>query len=242
MSTGMLLKQIVDKYELSEPIPQAVRLAMNKSRKKNLIKILKQEEPGALFISASVGLFLLVKKIGVPLSLAKCAAAVMTAAAIGAGAVFATSAYTVKIIIEKKSDKAPVIEKIQEIKKTDTARRSVLSYSFAVSRIAMDGVSNDKTVTLTNEMIRELRKQNGEFAAIGTGGLDKYHVSEKIVNVSVIRLNESLREASEKNFMYRVSAKVVNSRNSQLLLHVSENAESEENISDSLKRLVKKIR
>ncbi|MFH0977013.1 MAG: hypothetical protein V1874_14625 [Spirochaetota bacterium] len=246
MNAGELLKAVIDRYELSEPVPQDVRLAMDRSRKENLVKILKKDARRFIFISTVVSFFLWIKKFGISLSIAKSAVTVTTACIISAGALTTAGVYTTKKIIEHFSAGMPnTEEKIEEMKKTKTGsleRRivpGILTYAVAVSQIEMDEISNDRLYEYTNKIIRDLRNIKGAQAAININNLDKKHFSDKILSISIIKLKESQTTGSKSEF--RISAKIVNSNNSQVLMYASETADNESMIQDSLRKLAKKI-
>jgi hypothetical protein len=174
------------------------------------------------------------------------AAALTTACIIGTGTLTVASVYTVKKVIDYISVERPKtgqkIEELQDIKTGSVEKPAVpgiLSYSVAVSRINMDDVSNDRLSEYTNKMIYDLRNLKGAHSAININDLDKKHISDKILSISIIKLNEP--QSTGNKSVYRISAKIINSNNSQVLLYASETADNESTIQDSLHKLAKKV-
>jgi hypothetical protein len=248
MNSNEILKTVIDKYELSEPVPQDVHMAMEKSRKENLVRILKKDVRRAVFISAVVSFFLWVKKFGISVSIVKSAAAVSAALIIGTGVITAAGVYTVKKAFEYMSDDTRKIEKTPDVKiksvgtdrQTLTPVQGILSYTVAVSPVEMDDVSSELLAEYTNIVIQELQIIRGAHAVINIDRLDKYHISDKILTISIIKLNEQSQTAGAKS-VYRISARIISTSNSQILMHASVTADDKRGIPDSLRKLAEKI-
>jgi hypothetical protein len=246
MNAGELLKSVIDRYELSEAVPHEVRIAMEKSRKENLVRILKNDACNIFFISAVTSFFLWIKKFGISLSIAKSAVAVTTTCIIGAGMFTATGIYTAKKVIDYLSAETPKtekqVEKIQDIKINSVKKPivpGILYYTVAVSQIEMDEVTNEKLSEYTNNVIKELRNIKGAQSAINLNNLDKNHISDKSLSITIMKLEE-FKTTGNKS-VYRISAKIVNTNNSQILEYASETADNESGIPDSLRKLAKKV-
>lgn len=239
-----VLKTVIDKYELAEDIPFAVREAAEITKKKVLLEIVKRQAGYSLFAAAAISLFLWIKRYGLTVSISKCAAAVATAAIVGASAAAVTTVYTVKKIIsgsseireeikdEGKNDEKPLI------RKNEKSAQNVLRYSVAVSPVEMDQAPAERINTLTDVMISELRTLKGGLASVRAAEIDRNHISDKILSISVIKLEE---QSKSKADLYRVSAKIVNSENSRVLIHVSETAEGGDGIGDAIRKIAKKL-
>ena len=80
----------------------------------------------------------------------------------------------------------------------------------------------------------ELRRINGDQSAISIDMLDSSHRSDRIPGLSILKLDSYPASA------YRLSAKIINSRNSQVLKHISEIVDSESEIPGSLRALAVK--
>lgn len=243
MNRDDTLKAVIEKYKLSEPVPPDVRIAMEKSRRKNLTAILKKGIMPAFFISAVVTFFFWIKKFGISLTITKCAAAVSAAMIIGTGVVTAAGIYTAGKIISLVSDNkinTGNINSFPETKPGQSSAREVLHYGVAVQDVVMDNVSDTEISTYTTKMINELRKIKGAGIAININNLDAFHVSDRILSVSIMKLEEK-KSFSGTRTIYRVSAKIINSTNSHILMHTSVTAENLEEIPDSLGVLSKRI-
>ena len=243
MNKDELLTAVIAKYELSQPVPSDVRAFIEKSRRDGLAAILKQGARRALPVTAVVTFFLWIKKFGLSVSIVKSAVAVTAAITLGAGAIAAGSVYgTVKLTDYLKNRKADV--KINEpavtgksvmIDKKNDRAPEVILYSVAVSKVEMDNTAGKVLSGYTDTVIRELRRKRGQKAAIAFTGLDRYHKADKILSISIIKLEEN-REA-----VYRISAKIINSSDSRLLRHESLTTDKEQEIDSSLKKLAGKI-
>jgi len=248
MNTEKTLKAVIDKYKLSEPVPFDVRMAMEKSRKENLIKILKRDVHRAIFLSMVVSFFLWIKKFGISISIIKSAVAVSVALIIGAGIITVAGVYTTGKIIDYISDEKQKIEQVQDIKidsgsneKTEeSGAPEIISYAVAVSPVEMDNASYKLLSEYRNIMIRELRKIKGTKAAINLNSLDEYHLADKTLNISIIKLNEKSQGSGDES-VYRISAKIISSTNSRVLMHTSETAAGENAISGSIQKLAAKL-
>ncbi len=243
MNNEELLNSVIKKYELADPLPAEVRAFMEKSRREGLVNILRQDAPRAIMVTAAVSFFLWIKKFGVTVSIVKSAVAVTAAAAIGAGAVTAAGVYgTVKVTRYLSSDNSGV--KTIEVTGTETSALQdntdltlprVLYYDLAVSPVEMDSDVPGVLQEYTHVVIDELRKVNGEHSAISIDLLDSNHKSDRVLGLSIIKLDDN--PASE----YRVSAKIINSRNSQVIKHISRTVRSESEIPGSLRSLAVKV-
>lgn len=246
MNNEELLNSIIKKYELADPVPADVRAFMEKSRREGLVKILKQEAPRVLFVTAAVSIFLWLKKFGISLSIFKSTLAVSAAIAVGAGAVTVAGVYsTVKITQQLSSihnepgsgtriEQAPVIEQPPLTIEAITIPE-IITYTVAVAHVEMENDDSDALKKYTSMVISELRKAGGEEAAIGIDKLDSTHKSDRILALSIIKLNDNLVSS------YRISAKVIDSSNSEVLKHVSETVGSKGDIPDSLRSLALKV-
>lgn len=246
MNNEELLNSIIKKYELADPVPADVRAFMEKSRREGLVNILKEQAPRALFVTVAVSFFLWLKKFGISLSIFKSSVAVGTAIAVGAGAATVVSVYsTVKITKQLSSvhnepgsgtriEQAPVIEQppltIEAISIPE-----FITYTVAVAHVEMDNNDPDTLKEYTRMVISELRKAGGEEAAIGIDKLDSTHKSDRILALSIIKLNDNLVSS------YRISAKVIDSSNSEVLKHVSETVGSKGDIPETLRSLALKV-
>ena len=243
MNTDNTLKAVIDKYKLSDPVSAEIRLAMEKSRRDNLAMILKKDAYSALFISAVVSFFMWIKKFGITVSITKSAVAVSAALIIGACAVTAVGVYTVKNVSAHLSDEKQKIESIQSgsiVKPVVTAVPEIFSYNVAVSPVEMDDVTDDLLSEYRNKMILELGNIRGSKAAINIEKLNGNHITGKILSISIIKLKEQMKESGDKS-PYRISARIINAVNSQVLMYSSVTAESESTIPDSLSELALKI-
>ena len=247
MNPEQTLKAAIDKYRLSEPVMPDVKIALEKSRKDNLVRILKQNVQRTIFTTAVVSFFLWIKKFGVSISIVKSTVAVSTAVIISAGVITASGIYTTTRVIRVIHDNEKKIKRINEIK-TDTVTEKpgitagpvVLSYSVAVSSVeSSDDISGSKAAGYTETVIRELCSIRGARAAININSLDRYHLSDRILTISIIKLDEGNR--SSGSAVYRLSAKIINSSSSRVLMHESVMASGENEIRPSLSKLVKKI-
>jgi hypothetical protein len=246
MSASEILKAVIEKYELSEPVPQDVRISMIKSRKRNLILILNQDAKGGLFVSAVVSLFLWVKKLGISISIIKSAIAVSMALIIGAGLITAAGLYTAGMVVNYFADEKQTIDRIDNVstvpeeKPVSPVVQDILFYSVAVSMVEMEDAPDKLISDFTTKVISELRNIKGAKAAIDIKKLDKYHKADKILTISIIKLDEKT-SSSDTGSIYRISAKIVNSNNSRVLMYSSTTAEDRNNIPDSLRKLAEKI-
>jgi len=242
MSADNILKSVIDKYEVSVHMSPQARSAMKRSKRKNLSLILKKQVRGMIFLNSTVAFFLWVKKYGISLSFANSAIAVsfmiLSAAGIISYSAVVTAGMVVDRLVQDKAS-APVIEQtagVIELQDQDTARQ-VVSYAIAVNRVEMKGADLQTRTGFTSDIISELRSRKGGAAAISSNSIDSYHVSGKILSVSII----TLAGASGDEPVFRISAKVISSSDSRVLLYVSETAETKEKIPDSIKVLMKKV-
>ncbi len=243
MNTDTALKSVIDKYKLSDPVPADVRAAMERSRRDNLAKILKKEAYSSLFISAVVSFFLWIKKFGISISITKSAVAVSAAVIIGLSAVTAAGIYVVNKVFEHNtSQKLDMVneQRNPEEKASIPCAVELLSYNVAVSPVEMEDVSSEVTDTYRLRLVQELKKIRGAKAAINIEKLDENHISSRILSVSIIKLKDPQKETGD-NSLYRISARIINSANSQVLLYTSVMAAGEERIAESLAGLAGKI-
>ncbi|HPS57093.1 MAG TPA: hypothetical protein PK514_03220 [Spirochaetota bacterium] len=238
MNNEELLGAVINKYKLDEPVPAGVRRSMEQSRNDNLVKILKQDAQHALFISAVVSFFLWIKKFGVSVSIVKSAAAVTAAIAIGAGAITAAGVYgTVKItgyLHGTNKDATGTVLTVAREEKV-SAGPEVITYSLAVSQVEMDDAAGNVLSGYTDTVIKELRRSSGPRAAVNFDMLDSFHKADRILSVSIIKLDE------KSHSVFRISAKIISSTNSQVLKHVSETVSREDEIPDALRILAVKV-
>lgn len=243
MNNEELLKAVIKKYELEDPVPSEVRLSMEKSRRESLSKILKRNAGTAVFTSAVVTFFMWTKKFGISFSIAKSAVAVTAAAAIGAGAVAAAGIYgTVKIgeyLLSPgvNSETGKLTEPNQQVtpgEDSDTSPQ-IATYTLAVSQVEMDNASGTVLSGYTDAVIRELRRINGPRAAVAFDMLDSYHRADRILSISIIKLDEKSRS------FYRISAKIISSADSRVLKHISETVDTEGDVSGALRSLAVKV-
>ncbi len=243
MKNDEILKALINRYELSEPASPDVRLSMEKSRRDSLVAILKKDARSALYTTAVVSFFLWLKKFGIPISISKSAAAVTAAIAIGAGGITAAGIYgTVKIARylsspQTESDKSELTSPADTtaVDKKNVEAPQLITYALAVAPVEMDDVSRTTLSLYTGTVIKELQRTAGRRAAIKLDMLDRYHVSEKILSISIIMLNE------KSGASWRISAKIISSSNSQVLSHISETVNNEADIPVALRNLAARI-
>lgn len=241
MNEKALLKSLLVKYEITKPLPADVRRAMNRSKKDNLKAIIRKQAGGFFLTGAVVGLFLGVKKIGISISMTKSAILLTVASAAAAGILAFSAGYAVKHLITGNvlsPDQTSMQQDNDLIQPgAGTAGGEVISYAIAVDRVSMSGVPAARRSAYTVTLINELRRLKGELAAINTYSLDRNHVSKKVLSVAIIELKNT--GAGESAF--RISAKVISSENSRVLMYISETAKGEDAINDSLKVLMEKV-
>jgi len=247
MNASETLKSVINKYELSEPVPADVRMAMVKSRKENLIKIMKKESRRSLFITAVVTFFLWIKKFGLSISIAKSAAAVSAAFIISAAIITAAGIYTVNNIFHNISGESLKIEITNDTKTgsddnlSNELQPEILSYSMAVSQVEMDDVSAELLSKYRNLIIQELVNIKGTRAAVKIEKLNKFNLSNKILSISIIKLDEQSVSPGNSKALFRISAKIINSSNSQVLMYTSVHAENAGAIPGALRELAEKL-
>lgn len=243
MNNAETLKAVIEKYKLDEPVPAGVRAAMLQSRRDTLAFILRRGAMTAFFTTAVVSFFLWIKKFGISLSIAKSAVAVSAAMIIGAGAVTATTIYTAGRIMRTVSEnkaRSGLIQPVRETKTEETPAMEILHYNVAVQNVVIENDSGLKSSVYTSGIISELRRIKGAKGAINISSLDDYHVSDRILSVSIMKLEEN-RTFSGSRSVYRISAKVINPSNSHIIMHTSVTAESLEKIPESISTLAVKI-
>ena len=248
MKNEDILKSVIDKYKLDEPVPSEVRIAMERSRKKSLIRILKEDAERAIFITLAVSFFLWIKKFGISISIAKSAIAVAAALIIGAGTITAAGVYSTVKVLDYLSDNKQKIEKTEELKSVSGEKKEtetnqipeITSFAVAVHTVDMDDAPDRSLSEYRNKMIQSLRSIKGSKAAIILENLDEYHTSDKTLSISIIRLDEKSK-TSENESVYRILAKIINSANSQVLMYSSVTADGESSIPDSIQKLAQKI-
>ncbi len=247
MNASETLKSVINKYEISEPVPADVRMAMVKSRKENLIKIMKKESRRSLFITAVVTFFFWIKKFGLSISIAKSAAAVSAAFIISAAIITAAGIYTVKNIFQHVSGESLNYENKHDTTTgsddnlPDVEQPEILSYSMAVSTVEMDDVSAELLSKYRNIIIQELVNIRGTRAAVKIEKLNKFNLSNKILSISIIKLDEQTDSSGNRKTLFRISAKIINSLNSQVLMYTSVHAENEGAIPGALRELAEKL-
>lgn len=243
MNNEELLNAVIKKYKLADPVPAEVRMAMEKSRRAGLSNILRRDAAAALVTTAAVSLFLWIKKFGISVSMIKSTVAVSAAVTIGAGTITAAGVYgTIKVTrylsspgTRTETGKVTGLETATLQDKTTGSPPGIIYYDLAVSRVEMDDVEPEVLREYTGIVIKELCKVKGEKAAIGIDMLDSSHKANRILDLSIIKLDQNM------NSTYRVSAKIINSTNSQVLRHVSETVNSEKGIPVTLRSLALKV-
>jgi hypothetical protein len=243
-----ILKSVINKYKLDEPVPSDVRIAMETSRKESLTRILKEDAERAIFISLAVSFFLWIKKFGLSISIAKSAIAVAAALIIGAGTITAAGVYSTVIVLDCLSDNKQNIEKAEEPKTVSGENKEteakpvqeIKSFAVAVNTVDMDDAADRSLSEYRNKMIQSLRSIKGPKAAIILENLDEYHTSDKTLSISIIRLDEKSKISAAES-VYRISAKIINTANSQVLMYSSVTADGESSIPDSIQKLAEKI-
>jgi dsDNA-binding SOS-regulon protein len=243
MKNDEILKALISRYELSEPVSPDVRLSMEKARRDALVSILKKDAKSALYTTVVVSFFLWLKKFGIPISISKSAVAVTAAITIGAGGITAAGIYgTVKIARylsspQTESDKSELTSPSDTtaVDKKPAEAPQLITYALAVAPVEMEDVSRETISLYTGTVIKELQRTAGSRAAINLNMLDRYRVSEKILTISIIMLNE------KSGTSWRISAKIINSANSQVLSHISETVNNEADIHAALRNLAARI-
>jgi len=179
----------------------------------------------------------------VSISITKSAAAVSAALIICMGALTVAGVYTVKKFTDYLPEEKQKIENLHPGSADKTVIPSVpdiFSYNVAVSQVEMDDVSSELLESYRNKMTEELKKIRGTNAAINMEKLDAAHISGKILSITIIKLSGD-RKDSDAESSYRISAKIINSSNSQVLMYSSVTADNENAIKDSLSLLAEKI-
>ncbi len=243
MNSEETLKAVIDKYKLSEQMPPEVRASMARHRKEGLVNILGKDSKNTLLISAVVSFFLWIKKFGISISITKSTAIVVTAIAVAAGTVTVTGVYTAKVIIrhiheEKQSTHAAPDNNIGiPVIRVAAAPRGVMSYDLAVSTIEMDNASGNKLSALSEKIIASLREKSGEKAAISFAQIDRYHIADRILSISIKKTEDKSGESA----LYSISVKIVRSSDSMVVTHSSVTVEDEDSIPAALETIAEKI-
>lgn len=244
MNSEETLKAVIDKYKLSEQIPPEVRASIARHRKDGLIRILGKDTKNTLFISAVVSFFLWIKRFGIPISITKSAAIIVTAVAVAAGTLAVTGVYATRIILRhihvEEQRATPVTEDINipgQVLRLETLPREVINYDLAVSSIEMNDLPGNERSALTEKIIASLRKKSGENAAISIDQIDRYHIAGRILSISIIKLEDKSGESA----LYRISVKIVRSSDSMVIVHTSVTVENEDSIPAALDEIAGKI-
>jgi hypothetical protein len=137
---------ILDRYKFRKNIPEATKKNIERSKKKTLKAILKNNGKYGIITSLIISVFLFAKKAGIPLSIIKCTIVVWTAIALGACMIAGGTFYTVKLILPRADapvleERAPVSEKTEASQEKsgtvsapahDTTAAAVLPYEIGI--------------------------------------------------------------------------------------------------------------
>lgn len=251
MNNTEAIKLILQTYRLEMPVPPGIAKRMLKSRKSNLIAILKKVGKYSLITAAVVYLFFLLKKMGLTTTLLKLNAVLFVAAGTAATTIVTTT--TVATYRHYRAAKAensqvsvltPPTITLEEATTESLTTESTAETEQAVRTEASAAIQNMRfevvpfrTTDSTNEEISQrltsnvLKRINDlqPGAAVMTGSAEA--TAPYLVTGSVVKLGS----------IYTANIRIINSNDSHLVIAVSENFTDPKDINGIAKRLAEKV-
>jgi len=251
MTNTETIKLILQTYRLEMPVPPGIAKRMLKSRKSNLIAILNKVGKYSLATAAVVYLFFLLKKMGITTTLLKLNTILFVAAGTAATTIVTTSTvvtyrhyrsekqaetqiavHTPTVVtVEKNAVIAPTNGSAVATKqpaRTDTsAPAQTMRFEIAPFRTT-DSANEGISQRLTSNVLKRINDlQPG--AAVMTGSAEA--TAPYLITGSVVKLGS----------VYTANIRIINSKNSHLVIAASENFTDPKDINGIAKRLAEKV-
>lgn len=254
------LVSVLQKYKFDMPVPEDVRSKSFQARKNILTNILKTKKKYSIFVLLVLKFYFLLKHLGISLSVATTAIVVGTLVTITTSATAIGSYIAVKHIVrsgeprvelhqEKPEPDNPsrsAQKELPEKLKTDTVvrvekppirktpREEVTSkpafYSIGITSFEYEDDTGPLAKKVTRTLHRELVRLKGKNSVAYVSSKNKNKIKNYLLG-SVIKYGK----------LYRVTARVVNKKTSQVILYQTETANSEADLDAACKRLSEKV-
>lgn len=239
MKNRDILKDVLKKFKLDRSLPVEVQKEMLEAKKNTFILILKRFGKYSFFMMMVVWLFYKVKKYGLVLSLAKSAYMIVVSIAMLVALISVGSYAAVKYI---SFPDMPQIKELQKEIKTDNKHKTgkqykkkikkqapVISYKLGILPFS-HYQQHQLSVKAANIIRNNLMLLKGKNAAALVYNANKNNTPKVLVG-SIVELAGS----------YKITVKVVDSKNSAVLLYVSEQMQSKQDLNNICKIIASKI-
>jgi hypothetical protein len=240
MSQQNVLDKLFDQYRFTSPLSSEMQQASIAARSAVLKTILIKHGSSAVFTAATVKLFFFLKKMGISLTLGKCAAVIITMVITVGSAVAVPGILIVRDMLKKDTVQAPASIHVLPESQTDSVisktpvRASVPAAPLAKPKLeivpfAIQSSNDEGGAKLTQSLQNNFSAVRGKSFAVVSGGSSE---DAPMILTGSIRKNE---------LGYSVQARLVDASNSRVLLMITETASDEKEIEGAAKRIVQKV-
>lgn len=258
MKEEQKLIKILQKYKFDMPVPEDVRSDSFRARKDILVNIFKTKKKYSFFVFLVLKLYFLLKHLGISFSVAASSIIVGTLLVITTSATAIGSYIAVKHIVDTGKPGAEIQQENDELDNssksagtklpenektvvqsekppvTETPKKDVTLepafYSIGITNFDYEEDTGPLAKKVTRTMHRELVRLKGNSTVTYVSSKNKNKIRNYLVG-SVIKYGE----------IYRVTARLVSKKTSQVILYQTESANSEAELDAACKRLSLKV-
>ncbi len=242
MNKLKLLREILDKFKVSGPLPEEIKPRMLKAKKAVLINILKEHKHYSFWIFLIISVYFYTRWLGIGISLAKSSAIVIISALTTAAVISAGSYYAITQIsfdkpesrIEEIEKSVPEKEELSEpVKKESAKKTNIISIDYKLDIIPFTHDTRAKKAAkiLARNIKINLIKIKGKSAARILYGPLKNARAAKLLSGSIVMVDD----------IYMVSAKITNPKTSQVLMFINEETRSEAELNKIAKKIARTV-
>jgi hypothetical protein len=225
-----IMKLILKMYSFEQPVPDAVKIQMMVSMRKNLIIILKRFGKYGILTMAAVYLLFILKKIGLSISLFKAYILLILASAFVAGAI---GVVTFTVVRKHFTEAVPLKETApayigHESKKLQSTQTSVSlrqNCKLEILPFAVSGKTTIQSDKVTDSIYKYMKihlKDTVVLSEINHGFESPYMMVGSIIHLADNNL---------------INARLVDAKNSTVLLYVSEEWNNDDDLGSVAERI-----
>jgi hypothetical protein len=238
MNEKEIMRRLLEKFRFTAPLPDDVRRGMPARRKSGLVSILRMKRKYGVFIAPVIWFFFLARRLGVPMSVAKCTVIVWAIIILMTGAATTGAVYAVKLLapVESAPEAPAVPGKGGEVR---ADARSVSSSpgveeppaSLGVVPFEFVGADAELAEKVTRKIGGRLIGSRGAGKVVYSGGPAGSRKAKTLLLGTVVKLGDG----------YRITARVVDTASSRILVFASEKISSAGEADEACERITAKV-
>jgi hypothetical protein len=238
MNEREILRRLLEKFRFTAPLPDDVRRGVPARRKSGLVSILRMKKKYGMFIAPVIWFFFLARRLGMSITVAKCTVIVWSIIILMTGAATTGAVYAVKRFVSAESaPEAPAVPgkggAVQADARAVSASPGAEEQPASLGVVPFEFVGAEAGLAekVTRKIGGSLIGSRGARKVVYVGGPAGSRKAKTLLLGTVVKLGDG----------YRITARVVDTASSRILVFASEKISSVEEIEGACVKISGKV-